>query len=109
MQSQRQQSSTTIPFPIFMGVAGLTSINIQIRKMGGSFAAASGGFVEPGGAGNGKGWYDWTATALDRNTLGPLYIVATAAGADDFNGYMEIVPYDPFALLNQESVTWKVS
>jgi hypothetical protein len=92
------QSSTQSPLPFFMvqssdhitGATGL-SPTVTIRKPGGSFAAPSGAVTEIA-----SGWYQVAGNATDTNTLGPLLLHATGAGADPCDIVVaNIVAYNP--------------
>lgn len=58
------------------GLTGLTP-TVQIKKNGGSFAAAAGAVTE-----NAFGWYTVALTVVDTNTEGELAYHITATGAD---------------------------
>lgn len=75
-------------------ISGKTGLapTVTISKNGGVFASPAGAVTEVG-----SGLYKIAANATDTNTLGPLWIHATAAGADplDERSY-RVVPYDPY-------------
>lgn len=57
-------------------VAGLAdTFSLSISKAGGAFAPSSGSKAEMG-----SGWYKYTLSAAETNTIGPLSIVVTGAG-----------------------------
>ena len=68
-------------------VAGLgTGFTLQISKNAGAFGASAGTKAEIG-----SGWYSYVFTATETNTLGPLAIKITGAGAVQQNILHEIV------------------
>ena len=98
-----QQGNTTIPLIFFMqdsasarraGKEGLT-ITATISKNGGTQAAPAGAITEIG-----DGYYKIAANATDANALGPIALIATAAGADPCDDVFVVVAYDPFAATN---------
>ena len=98
MIKERKQNSTSYPIVFFMadstdhntGKTGL-SPTVQLSKNGAGFGAALGAVSEIG-----LGFYSLAGNATDRNTLGPLIMVATATGADTSQAVMNIVLYDPY-------------
>ncbi len=95
----RKQNDATYSIPFFMidsadHVAGKTGLSptVTISKNGGAFASPSGAVSELSG-----GWYLLAANSTDRNTLGPLAIHATAAGADPTDLSYTVVAFDPFS------------
>lgn len=75
-------------------ISGKTGLapTVVISKNGGAFAAPVGAISEVG-----NGLYKIAPNATDTNTLGPLWIHATAAGADpvDDRSY-RVVSYNPY-------------
>lgn len=71
---------------------------VTIAKDGAGFGAPAGVITEVGGAGNGNGWYQLAATAIDTDTLGELLIHATAVGADPADVMVEVVKFNPQAV-----------
>ena len=102
MIQARKISTTTYPIVFFMadsadhvtGKTGLTP-TVTISKNGGSFGAASGAVAEIA-----NGFYSLAGNATDRNTLGTLAIHASATGADPADIVVQIVKYDPFAIVD---------
>jgi hypothetical protein len=79
---------------------GLTC-TVTISKNGGAFATPSGAVSEVG-----NGWYKVAGNGSDTNTLGPIALRATAAGADNCDIIVvNVVGYDPQATLSQSNVT----
>lgn len=78
-------------------ITGKVSLSptVVIAKDGAGFGAPAGAVTEVGGAGNGYGWYQLAATAVDTGTLGQLVIHASAAGADPADLSCEVVAFDP--------------
>jgi hypothetical protein len=72
------------------GKTGLTPV-VRISKNGAAFGAGAGTVSELEG-----GFYAYTYGAGDVDTLGPLGIRATAAGAVDFPGVRQVVAFDPY-------------
>jgi hypothetical protein len=71
-------------------VAGLgTGITVQISKNGGAFGASAGTKAEIG-----SGWYSYTFTTAETDTLGPLAVKITGAGAVQQNILYEVVGSD---------------
>lgn len=66
-------------------VTGATP-SVQLSKAGGAFAAAAGAVTEIS-----MGFYKFTLTATETNTLGALVIVATATGADVWRSIEQVV------------------
>lgn len=52
------------------------TFTLQVAKHGGSFAASAGTKSEIG-----NGWYRYTATAAEADTIGPIAVIVTASGA----------------------------
>lgn len=102
MIQARKISTTTYPIVFFMadsadhvtGKTGLTP-TVTISKNGGAFGAASGAVAEIA-----NGFYSLAGNATDRNTLGTLAIHASASGADPADIVVQIVNYDPFAIID---------
>ena len=98
MIKERKQNSTSYPIVFFMADSTdhntgktLLSPTVQLSKNGAGFGAALGTVSEIG-----LGFYSIAGNATDRNTLGPLIMVATATGADTAQAVMNIVSYDPY-------------
>lgn len=72
------------------GKTGLT-LAVRVSKNGAAFTAGGGAVAELEG-----GFYAYTYGAGDVDTLGPLGIRATAAGAVDFAGVRQVVAFDPY-------------
>lgn len=99
MDNTRGQLTTNHPIPFLMtlasdhvtGATGLTP-KVTISKDGSAvFATASGAVVEMA-----SGLYAWQGSAWDRDTLGSLSMIATAAGVDTSYKEIAIIPDDPF-------------
>ena len=98
MNKMRKQSDTTYPLFFLMvdstdhvtGKTGLTP-TVTLSKNGGAFASASGSVSEVG-----NGLYKVAGNATDSNTVGELWVHATATGADPTDTSYTIVAYDPF-------------
>lgn len=76
------------------------SPTVTISKNGGSFASPSGTVSEVG-----NGVYKVAGNATDSNTLGPLWLHATATGADPCDDVFPVVGYDPQATNAKANVT----
>jgi hypothetical protein len=62
-------------------VTGLgAGFTLQVSKAGGAFAASAGTNAEIS-----NGWYSYTTTAAETNTVGPLSFFITGAGAEQQN------------------------
>lgn len=101
----RQQSSTSYPMPFIMvdstdHVSGKTGLSptVTLSKNGAAFAAASGAVAEVG-----NGLYTLAGNAADRDTIGELFLHATATGADPVDDRYQIVQYDPFGVFDSSS------
>lgn len=68
---------------------GLTP-TVTLSKNGAPFTSPAGGVSEIG-----NGWYKVDGNSTDSNTLGPLLLHATAAGADPTDDRFDVVAYDP--------------
>lgn len=98
MNKMRKQSDTTYPLFFLMvdstdhvtGKTGLTP-TVTLSKNGGAFASASGSVSEVG-----NGLYKVAGNATDSNTVGELWLHATATGADPTDTSYTVVAYDPF-------------
>lgn len=98
MEYAIQKDQTAVPLLFFMldstdhltGKTGL-SPTVTISKAGGSYNAPSGAVAEIA-----NGLYKVAANATDANTMGPLALHATAAGADDCDCIFLVVGYDPY-------------
>ena len=66
------------------------SPTVTISKNGAIFAAPSGAITEVA-----NGWYKVAGNATDSNTLGPLLLHASAAGADPVDECFNVVAFDP--------------
>lgn len=76
-QSQAQMIAFVMVDAACAEVAGLTTTyTLQVSKAGGAFAASAGAKAEIG-----NGWYAYTLTAGECDTIGPLAIMVTGAGA----------------------------
>jgi hypothetical protein len=82
------------------GKATGKTVTVSISKNGGAYGAASGSATEVGSSGN----YSWAGNATDRDTLGELRCVASAADCDDTEFTITIAAYDPFAVLDSNVV-----
>jgi hypothetical protein len=71
------------------GKTGLTP-TVTLSKNGAAFTSPAGAVTEIA-----NGWYKIAGNATDANTLGPLILHATAAGADPVDVEFEVVAYDP--------------
>ncbi|MBK8871611.1 MAG: hypothetical protein IPN19_11365 [Elusimicrobia bacterium] len=98
MNKLRKQSDSTYPMMFLMvdstdHVTGKTGLSptVTISKNGASFASPSGAVAEVG-----NGLYKVAGNATDSNTVGELWIHATATGADPTDTAYTVVPYDPF-------------
>lgn len=63
---------------------------VTISKNGAAFATPVGAVTEIG-----SGWYKVAGNASDSDTLGPLLLHATAAGADPTDEQFDVVDYNP--------------
>lgn len=93
----RKQSSTDHPLTFWMFLttgdpATGKTVSVSLSKDGGAFAAAAGAVSEVG-----SGCYKLAANTTDRDTLGSLALIATAAGCQDTRLMGEIVAGDPYA------------
>ena len=92
-----QQNQTTHPLTFLLvdsvdhltGKTGL-SPTVTLSKNGGAFAAPAGAVTEIA-----NGWYQVAGNATDTNTLGPLTLHASAAGADPTDKEFVVVAYNP--------------
>lgn len=98
MNKLRKQSDTTYPLFFLMvdstdHVTGKTGLSptVTLSKNGGAFASPSGAVSEVG-----NGLYKVAGNATDSNTVGELWVHATATGADPTDTSYTIVAYDPF-------------
>jgi hypothetical protein len=73
------------------GKTGLTP-TVVLSKNGATYGAAAGAVSEVG-----NGLYKVAGNATDNNTLGELWLHATATGADPTDVAYTVVVYDPFA------------
>jgi hypothetical protein len=97
-----QQSTTSYPLLFLMisstdhvsPATGLTP-TVVLSKSGGAFASPSGAVTEIA-----NGWYKVAGNATDTNTLGPLVLHASSAGADDSDIVYNIVAYNPQSSTN---------
>lgn len=71
------------------GLPGLT-LAVTIKKAAGAFVSAA-----PAVTDQGNGWYDIALTAAMTDTLGPLVVRATAAGADPAERVLDVAPAVP--------------
>ncbi|QEH38649.1 hypothetical protein OJF2_72550 [Aquisphaera giovannonii] len=93
---QIPQSSSSRPLTFMLvssidhitGLAG-ASPTVTISKNGGAFAAPAGAVSEVG-----NGVYKVAGNATDSGTLGPLWLHATATGADPSDTLYEVVAFD---------------
>ncbi len=67
------------------------TVTVNISKNGGSFGAAGGSVAELSG-----GFYHYTPSSTDLNTLGELVLVASATDCDNYEDKYVVVPYDVF-------------
>ncbi len=96
-----QQNTSTQPIWFLMtdstdhitGKTGLT-VSVKICKPGPTCVTPS-GTVTQIDATNAPGWYQLSGNATDSNTLGPLLLNATAAGADPTSAVYQVVAYNP--------------
>lgn len=104
--NERKLNSTDHPIGILMvsdgdhitGQPSLT-VTVTISKDGGlTFNPAVGAVVD-----SNYGWYSWTGNALDRDSLGELWVHATAPGCDPYDEKYTIVSYDPFTGANTQT------
>lgn len=98
MNKMRKQSDTTYPLFFLMvdstdHVTGKTGLSptVTLSKNGGAFASPSGAVSEVG-----NGLYKVAGNATDSNTVGELWLHATATGADPTDTSYTVVAYDPF-------------
>lgn len=98
MNKMRKQSDTTYPLFFLMvdstdHVTGKTGLSptVTLSKNGGAFASPSGAVSEVG-----NGLYKVAGNATDSNTVGELWVHATATGADPTDTSYTVVAYDPF-------------
>jgi hypothetical protein len=87
-------------------VAGIGdgNLTVQISKNGGAFNAAAGTDTEIG-----DGWYTYLATAGEANTIGPLSVTVTGAGAVQQNLEYVVKQRTPNALAFTYTVTSSTS
>jgi hypothetical protein len=104
---QRKQSDTTYALYFMMidssdHIGGKTGLSptVTVSKNGGSYAAPSGAVSEIA-----NGLYKVAGNATDSGTLGPLFLHATATGADPCDIRFEVVNYDPFTYLPDVNVS----
>ena len=73
-------------------IAGKTGLapTVTLSKNGAPFGAPAGAVTELA-----SGWYAVAANATDTNTVGPLILHATAAGADPVDDRYQVVAYNP--------------
>jgi hypothetical protein len=99
MGYQVQVSNTSAPIRFLMvlssdhitGATGKT-VTVTIAKNNGAFAVPAGSITEVG-----NGIYQIAANAVDANTLGPLFLHATASGCDPTDDQFDVVQYNPTA------------
>jgi len=97
MGYQIQQANTATPIRFLMvldsdhitGATGLTP-TVTIAKNNAGYAPPFGAVTEVG-----NGFYQIAPNAVDANTLGPLLLHATAAGADPTDDQYDVVNYNP--------------
>jgi hypothetical protein len=98
---ERQQNSTIYPIGFLLvlstdHITGATgraaTLTLTISKNGGVFAAPVGIVTETG-----FGWYSWSPSSGDRDTLGELKLHVVDALSDPYDEKYDIVAYDPFA------------
>lgn len=77
------------------GKPGLTFATIKLIKATGGPFTPAGAVAEPGGSGNGLGWYEIAWNAGDQDTLGPLNLYGTATGADPVRDTFHVVNFNP--------------
>ena len=77
---------------------------LQLSKNGGGFAASAGTKTEIG-----NGWYSYLATAAEANTIGPVSIRVTGAGAVQQNLEYVVKQRNPGALAFTYTLTNSVS
>lgn len=99
MGYQIKQSQTAQPLLFLMidstdHLAGKTGLSptVTLSKNGGTFASPAGAVTEVG-----SGVYKVAGNATDAATLGPLWLHATATGADPCDERYDVVAYDPQA------------
>lgn len=95
------QGQTSPPFPFWMGThasngelpaAGL-AITLQVCPPGSSaFSTAAGLIAEPGGAGNGNGWYVYYPSPAEIAGDGDMLFFGAAAGAVDYAALYQVEP-----------------
>ena len=83
--------NTTRPLLFLMGATGLSPV-VTLSKNGGTFAAAAGAVSEIG-----NNWYAVAPSAADANAIGPLIVIANAAGATATTSLIQVAAADPFA------------
>lgn len=98
MYNLRQQNTSGYPINFLMissqdNITPITGItpNIYLSKNGGNFVAASGTTAEIQ-----YGWYKFSPSANDLNTLGELIIRASGLYSDIYETRYTIVPFNPF-------------
>ncbi len=72
------------------GVTGIVPVVTICKEASTTFNAPIGVLTEVG-----NGWYQLAPNSTDNNTLGPLILKATGAGADECSELYEVVAYDP--------------
>jgi len=82
-------------------LAGKTGLSptVTLSKNGGGGGAPAGAVTQVDAV-NHPGWYKVAPNATDANTLGPLALHATAAGADPSDELFEVVDFDPETAAN---------
>jgi hypothetical protein len=97
--SLQQGSTTAMDFLMVLAsdhITGATgkTVTVTICKSGGSFAASAGSVSEIS-----SGWYRYSPTAAETNTVGPLLLHASALLCDPRDASFYIVNYNPSVVL----------
>jgi len=92
---QQNATSTTLDFLLVLAsdhITGATgkTVTVTLCKSGGAFAASAGSVTEKG-----NGWYAYTPTAVEINTVGPLLLHATASACDPRDDTFYVTNYNP--------------
>lgn len=104
---ERQQNTANYPIAVLLvvstdhitGATSGASPSIYTSKNGGAWTTPTGTLTYDSASAVASaitGWFIWTPTAADRDTLGELRIHVTTPGCDPYDEKYEIVAYDPF-------------
>lgn len=103
--SQAQQINFVMVDTVNTEVSGLgATFSVFVSKAGGAFVAGAGAKAEIG-----NGWYAYTLTAAETNTVGPLAVRVTGAGATQQNLEYVVEDRTPAAINFTYTVTNSVT